>query len=41
VEYMLTGSLASSLQGEPRATHEFDRVVELQFAAALGWLVLS
>ena len=25
IEYMLTGSLASSLQGEPRATHDIDR----------------
>ena len=34
VEYMLTGSLASSLQGEPRATHDIDLVVELRAAAA-------
>ncbi|HEY2840217.1 MAG TPA: hypothetical protein VGJ26_13765 [Pirellulales bacterium] len=27
--YMLTGSLASSLQGEPRSTHDIDIVVEL------------
>lgn len=30
LEYMLTGSLASSLQGEPRATHDIDLVVELR-----------
>lgn len=29
VGYMLTGSLASSLQGEPRATHDVDIVVEV------------
>ncbi len=27
--YMLTGSLASSLQGAPRATHDIDLVIEL------------
>lgn len=36
LEYMLTGSLASSLQGEPRATHDIDLVVELRAAAAAG-----
>ena len=25
--YMLTGSLASSLQGEPRASHDIDLVI--------------
>ncbi len=30
LKYMLTGSLASSLQGEPRATHDIDLVVELK-----------
>ena len=29
VEYMLTGSLASSFQGEPRSTHDIDLVVVL------------
>ncbi|MGD9645751.1 MAG: hypothetical protein AB7U73_08565 [Pirellulales bacterium] len=29
LEYMLTGSLATSLQGAPRATHDIDLVVEL------------
>jgi hypothetical protein len=29
IEYMVTGSLASSLQGEPRATHGIDLVVRL------------
>lgn len=29
VGYLLTGSLASSLQGEPRSTHDIDLVVEV------------
>jgi hypothetical protein len=29
VEYMLTGSIVSSLQGEPRSTHDIDVVVSL------------
>lgn len=29
IEYMITGSVASSLQGEPRATHDLDVVVAL------------
>ena len=28
IGYMLTGSMASSLQGEPRATHDVDLVIE-------------
>ena len=32
IEWMLTGSLVSSLQGEPRATHDIDLVVELRAA---------
>jgi len=32
VEYMLSGSLASSLQGEPRATHDIDLVVDIRAA---------
>ena len=30
IDYMLTGSFASSLQGEPRATHDIDLVLELK-----------
>lgn len=30
IEYMLTGSLASSLQGEPRSTHDIDIVVAIR-----------
>ncbi len=33
VEYMVTGSLASSLQGEPRSTHDIDLVVAMTHAA--------
>lgn len=29
IDYMVTGSLASSLQGEPRATHDIDLVVRM------------
>ncbi len=29
VDYMVTGSLVSSLQGEPRATHDIDIVINL------------
>jgi hypothetical protein len=30
IEYMVTGSLVSSLQGEPRLTHDIDLVVAIQ-----------
>lgn len=33
IEYMITGSMASSLQGEPRATHDIDLVVHLPKSA--------
>lgn len=33
IEYMITGSLASSLQGEPRSTHDIDMVVAIQKSA--------
>ncbi len=38
IAYLLSGSLASSLQGEPRATHDIDLVVELtrDMGAQLG-----
>jgi hypothetical protein len=32
IPYMLTGSLVSSLQGEPRATHDIDLVVDIAVA---------
>jgi hypothetical protein len=34
IEYMITGSVASSLQGEPRATHDIDVVVAVRTLAA-------
>lgn len=30
IEYMVTGSVASSLQGEPRSTHDIDIVIAIQ-----------
>jgi hypothetical protein len=33
IEYMVTGSLVSSLQGEPRASHDIDLVIDLRAAA--------
>ena len=38
VGYLLSGSLASSLQGEPRATHDIDLVVDIR-PADVGRLV--
>lgn len=29
IDYMLTGSLVSSIQGEPRSTHDIDLVIQL------------
>jgi hypothetical protein len=34
IDYMITGSVASSLQGEPRATHDIDIVVAIRAPAA-------
>lgn len=34
IDYMLTGSLASSLQGQPRATHDIDIVISISAQAA-------
>lgn len=33
IDYMVTGSVASSLQGEPRSTHDIDLVVAIQKSA--------
>ena len=33
IEYMVTGSIASSLQGEPRSTHDINIVVAIEKAA--------
>lgn len=34
IEYIVTGSVASSLQGEPRSTHDIDFVVSIDKSAA-------
>ncbi|MCK4304805.1 MAG: hypothetical protein KAY24_11260 [Candidatus Eisenbacteria sp.] len=34
IEHLLSGSFASSLQGEPRSTHDIDIVVDIQPAGA-------
>ncbi len=33
IDYMITGSVVSSLQGEPRATHDIDVVIAIQAAS--------
>ena len=38
IQYMLTGSLVSSLQGEPRLTHDIDIVVAVPREAIKGLL---
>lgn len=35
IEYMVTGSLVSSLQGEPRSTHDIDLVVSVDRDSAM------
>ena len=30
IEYMLTGSYVSSLQGQPRSTHDIDIILSIQ-----------
>jgi len=40
IEYMLTGSIASSFYGEPRATHDIDIVVNIQ-KSQVGSLVAA
>ena len=34
IPYMITGSMVSSLQGEPRSTHDIDMVIAIQKSAA-------
>jgi len=34
IQYMITGSVASSLQGEPRSTHDIDMVIAIQKSVA-------
>ena len=45
IPYMLTGSVVSSMQGEPRATHDIDVIVSLRaedtILAKLRWAVMS
>ena len=38
ITYMLSGSIVSSLQGEPRATHDIDVVVEIRPGAVASLL---
>ncbi len=33
IDYMVTGSFVSSLQGEPRATHDIDIVIQLELSS--------
>ena len=33
IDYMITGSLVSSMQGEPRATHDVDILVNITYSA--------
>ena len=33
IDYMVTGSLVSSMQGEPRATHDIDILVNISHSA--------
>lgn len=34
IQYMITGSVVSSLQGEPRSTHDIDMVIAIEKSAA-------
>ena len=34
IQYMVTGSVASSMQGEPRSTHDIDMVIAIQESKA-------
>lgn len=34
IEYMITGSIVSSLQGEPRSTHDIDILINIQLQSA-------
>ena len=38
IAYMVTGSIASSLQGEPRSTHDVDLVVRVK-PSSVDWLI--
>jgi hypothetical protein len=34
LDYMITGSMASSLQGEPRSTHDIDLIIDIDISKA-------
>lgn len=38
IDYMITGSVVSSLQGEPRATHDIDIVIQIHASSIPGLL---
>jgi hypothetical protein len=40
IDYMVTGSVASSLQGEPRASHDIDLVIAMSPAAVTQFVSL-
>jgi len=40
IDYMVTGSIASSMQGEPRSTHDIDLVVQIP-PQAIGHLLAA
>ena len=37
IQYMITGSVVSSLQGEPRSTHDIDIIIVIQKLRALDY----
>ena len=41
IDYMVTGSLVSSLQGEPRATHDVDILVNITTSAIPSLLIIQ
>ena len=38
IQYMITGSIVSSLQGEPRSTHDIDMVIAIEKSVAKRFL---
>ena len=38
IDYMITGSLVSSIQGEPRATHDVDILINITHAAVPAFI---
>ena len=39
IDYMITRSVASSLQGEPRSTHDIDVIVRLMYKVSLRFKI--